>query len=276
MVTGDVASSEALHSLLEGADAVIYNIGILREFPAQGISFQDLQFEGVKRVAGIAMAQGIRRFILMSANGVQQSLTTYQRTKLAAEAHVQGLDLDWTVFRPSVIFGDPQGHTEFASMLKQQIVDPPLPIPLFHKGILPHNAGGFTLSPVHVNDVSAAFVGALEKPETVRHTYTLGGPHDLSWKQILSTISEVSGKRKLMLPVPAAGPGLAASLLDRYTWFPISHDQIRMLLAGNTCSGDEIFKLCGITPKPFSAEHLGYLTRESETLHKGSQTLHES
>jgi NADH dehydrogenase len=256
---GDVKNAAALHKLVEGADAVIYNIGILREFPAQGISFKELQFTGVKRVADIALSQGVRRFIHMSANAVEQSLTLYQRTKLAAEAHIQGLDLDWTIFRPSVIFGDPRGGFEFASMLKQQIFDSPLPIPLFYKGLLPQDAGSFALSPVHVEDVAAAFVGALENSQTLHQTYTLGGPSDLNWKQIFHILCEVSGRSKPMLPVPAAAPGLAASLLDRFPWFPISRDQIRMLLAGNTCRGDVIFDLCGIKPKPFIAENLGYL-----------------
>lgn len=272
-VLGDISNSEAMQDLLKGVDAVIYNIGILREFTSQGISFKELQFEGVVRAAGIAASQGVRRFILMSANGVEQCLTRYQRTKLAAEAHVQGLDMDWTIFRPSVIYGDPQGRLEFASMLKQQIIDSPLPIPLFHQGILPKNPGGFALSPVHVQDVAAAFVGALERPETIRQTYTLGGPHNMSWKQILSVICEVSGKHKLMMPVPATGPQFAAALLDKYAWFPISRDQIQMLLAGNTCSGDEIFSLCGIEPKPFNEEHLQYLKTDAALPNKGAQKL---
>ena len=261
---GDITDTTALHKLLEAVDAVIYNIGILREFPERGISFRELQYSGVRRVAEIALAQGVRRFIHMSANGVEQSLTPYQRTKLAAEAHLQDLELDWTIFRPSVIFGNPRGRFEFASMLKQQLIDSPLPIPLFHEGLLPRHAGGFALSPVHVEDVAAAFVGALDNPLTLHQTYTLGGPEDLTWRQIMSILCRVSGRAKLMLPVPAAAPGLAASLLERFPWFPISRDQIRMLLAGNTCRGDAIFELLGIAPRSFSPEHLGYLTEGSD------------
>jgi NADH dehydrogenase len=264
LTPGDVDDTTALHRLLEDTDAVIYNIGILREYPAQGISFADLQFNGVKRVAEVAQAQGVRRFIHMSANGVEQSLTPYQRTKLAAEAHLKGLDMDWTIFRPSVVFGDPRGRFEFASMLKQQIIDPPLPIPLFHKGLLPQDAGGFALSPVHVEDVAAAFAGALDNPATLHQTFPLGGPQDLTWKQIMGILCEVSGKSKPMLPVPAAAPGFAASILDRFPWFPISRDQIRMLLAGNTCRGDAIFDLLGIQPRPFDPAHLDYLTGRTD------------
>jgi NADH dehydrogenase len=252
-----------MRKLIAGADAVIYNIGILREFPSAHITFEKSQRIGAVRAADLAVECGVRRFLLMSANGVELTATDYQRTKLAAEEHLKSLDLDWTIFRPSVIFGDPQGREEFASMLKRDILDSPMPAPLFYTGLLPRDAGAFEFSPVHVRDVAAAFVGALEETATHGHTYTLGGPATLSWKDILSTIASACGTTKLMLPVPAIGPMMAAAFFDRYAWFPISRDQIRMLTLGNVCDGDAIFDLLGIRATPFDAGNLKYLTAKA-------------
>jgi NADH dehydrogenase len=258
-VTGDLEAEEALRRLLEGSDAVIYNVGILREFPQRGITFDRLQRTGAVRVIDMALKEGPRRFLLMSANGTRADGTPYQRSKFAAEEHLTSSDLDWTVFRPSVIFGDPRGRSEFASQLKAQIIDPPLPAPLFFSGLDPRQAGEFALSPVHVQDVASAFVGSLERRETFGRSYTLGGPQDLSWKEILSVIAESAGTHKLMLPAPAWIPQLTAGFLEGFSWFPVTRDQIRMLLEGNTCSGDEIFGLLGIEPHPFTPETLTYL-----------------
>jgi len=260
LVAGALKDREAVRKVIEDADAVIYNIGILREYPHQGITFQELQFEGAARAADLAVECGARRFILMSANGVELAATKYQCTKLAAEDYVKKLDLDWTVMRPSVIFGNPQGKSEFASMLRRDIIASPLPAPLFYTGLWPVDAGSFELSPVHVRDVADAFVRALEEKATFRRTFTLGGPRTLSWKDILLTISRAIGKRKLMLPVPAFGPSMAAALFDRFPWFPISRDQIRMLMVGNQCRGDEIFDLLGIEAEPFNPANLQYLS----------------
>ncbi|MCG7929421.1 MAG: NAD(P)H-binding protein [Candidatus Thiodiazotropha lotti] len=262
---GSLDDTNSLKAMLEGKDAVIYNIGILRAYPAQGITFENLQYKGVVTTAALAQEMGVKRFILMSANGVDLKLTPYQLSKAAAEDHLKQSDLDWTIFRPSVIFGNPLGRTEFASMLKRDIIDPPFPAPLFFEGINPQHAGEFQLSPVHVEDVAKAFIQALHLPETVGKTYTLGGPEDLSWQEILKRIAQVNGKTKVMLPVPAIAPSMAAMLLDRYSWFPISRDQIRMLTKGNTCRGDEIFNLCGIQPKSFSPDHLQYLLNKRST-----------
>ena len=65
-----------------------------------------------------------------------------------------------------------------------------------------------------------------------------------------------------MLPVPACAVSAAAALLERFPSFPITRDQIRMLLEGNTCPPDDLVGL-GIEPQPFEVATLGYLASAS-------------
>jgi len=258
-VSGDVGDLRALERCASGADAVIYLIGILREDPARGATFEELQWRGVERTIAAAKTAGVRRFLLMSANGVKANGTPYQRTKFLAEEALKTSGLDWTIFRPSVIFGDPQGHMEFCSQLKRDIIDSPLPAPLFYPGLLPLNAGGFELAPVAVGDVAAAFALALARPDTIGETYPLCGPRAHTWKDILGTIAAACGRTKLMLPAPALAVQAAAAVLDRFPWFPITRDQITMLLEGNECEEGNGFERLGLLPSPFDAEALAYL-----------------
>ncbi|PQJ95578.1 NAD(P)H-binding protein [Chromatium okenii] len=259
LVYGQVADSSALNECLTGADAVIYLIGILREFPAQGITFEALQYQGVVDTIAAAQATGVNRFVLMSANGIHADGTAYQRTKYQAEQALKASGLRWTIFRPSVIFGDPQGRMEFCSQLKQDIIDSPLPAPLFYQGLSPLNAGSFELAPVSVEDVAAAFTLALTETRTESQTYSLCGAQRYSWKAILQTIAAASGKSKWMVPAPAFAIQTMAGLLDRYAWFPISRDQLQMLLEGNVCNENDGFARLGLTPTPFNAAQLRYL-----------------
>ncbi len=261
IVRGEVGDRAALGECLAGTDAVIYLIGILREFPARGISFDALQRLGVEDTIAAAQQQGVGRFILMSANGVRPDGTPYQVSKYQAEVAVKASGLKWTIFRPSVIFGDPRGRMEFCSQLKKDIIDSPLPAPLFYAGMLPRDAGGFELAPVSIDDVTAAFLLALTEPRTESQTYSLCGPQRLSWKAILTTIAAASGKSKLMLPAPAMAIKATAGLLDRFPWFPISRDQIQMLMEGNVCSENDSFARLGLVPTPFGVDQLGYLNR---------------
>ncbi len=259
IVQGDVEDRASLNDCLAGADAVIYLIGILREFPARGVTFDALQHQGVVKTIVAAQAQGVERFLLMSANGIHADGTPYQRTKYQAEQALKASSLRWTIFRPSVIFGDPQGRMEFCSQLKKDIIDSPLPAPLFYRGLLPTNAGGFELAPVSVGDVATAFTLALAESRTESQTYSLCGPQRYSWKAILNTIAAASGKHKLMMPAPVLPIQAAASLFDRYPWFPISRDQIQMLMEGNVCHDNDSFARLGLTPTPFGVDQLTYL-----------------
>lgn len=127
----ETLDERAISEVLDGADAAIYNIGLLREFPARGVRLRELHFEAARRVMGSAVRSGVKRFVLMSANGVNAQGTTYQRTKYMAEEYLKTTGLDWMIFRPSVIFGDPRGRTEFATRLYREILCSPLPAPVW-------------------------------------------------------------------------------------------------------------------------------------------------
>jgi uncharacterized protein YbjT (DUF2867 family) len=259
LVTGDIANPAAVRSAIDGADAVIYNIGILREFPAQDVTYEALHFEGARRAMDAAEQAGVRRFLLMSANGVKADGTGYQRSKYMAEQYLAITELDWTIFRPSVLFGDPRGRMEFATQLYRDIVRSSLPAPLFFDGMLPLHAGMFRLSPVHVKDVASAFVKALDMPETAGRIIALGGPDALTWKDILQTIARATGTSKWTVPTPVLLlKGLAATL-DQYAFFPITRDQLTMLMEGNTCDAQDLLRTFGLAPTPFDATSLSYL-----------------
>ena len=69
-VSGAIDNPEAVRRTIAGADAVIYNIGIIRAYPRQGITFKALHLDGARLAMDMAGEAGARRFLLMSANGV--------------------------------------------------------------------------------------------------------------------------------------------------------------------------------------------------------------
>lgn len=259
LVNGDIADQGAVQAAVAGADAVIYNIGILREFPARGVTYEALHFDGARRAMDAAEQAGVRRFLLMSANGVKADGTGYQRTKYMADQYLAITGLDWTVFRPSVLFGDPRGRMEFATQLYRDVVRSPLPAPLFFDGVLPMNAGMFRMSPVHVKDVASVFVKALAMPETIGRIFTLGGPEALTWKAIVQIIARAAGTTKWAFPAPVMLLKGLAAVLDPYAYFPVTRDQLTMLMEGNTCDGYEAFRIFDIAPTPFDEASLSYL-----------------
>ena len=257
---GDIRDLKTIEITLKDTDAVIYNIGIIRQFPKKGITFEAIHFEGAKHCIDVANHLGIKRFILMSANGVKFDGTIYQSTKFLADQYVKNTELEWTIFRPSLIFGDPKGKQEFCSQLRDDMLSLPLPAPLFFEGLIPWAAGQFEMSPIHIKDVASIFVKALDMEKTIGKIYELGGSESYNWIELIDIISESSRKKKWKIPAPVIPIKIAASIFERFPFFPITKDQLTMLLEGNTCDSTIAFKDFEVDPISFSIENLEYLT----------------
>ena len=257
---GDVSDNKTIEDTIRDVDAIIYNIGLIRQFPRKGITFENIHFEGAKLCIDTASKIGVKRFILMSANGVKYEGTKYQSTKFLADQYLKNSTLDWTIFRPSLIFGNPKGKIEFCTQLRDDMLGLPIPAPLFFDGININNAGKFSMSPIHISDVAQFFIKCLDMKETYGKIYNLGGPKNYNWIEIIDSISKASAKDKWKIPAPVEPIKLAAMLLDWLPLFPITKDQLTMLLEGNTCDSSVAFDEFDIEPTEFSAENLSYLS----------------
>ena len=258
LMAGSINSSRSIYDGLANCDAVIYCVGILREFPQQGVTFESTQFDGVASTVDAARVNGISRFLLMSANGVKISGTPYQQTKKRAEDFLIASGLKSTIFRPSVIFGDPRERMEFATQLFRDMVEKPIPAIEFFNG-RDRASGAIRMSPVHVKDVARAFVASLNDTSTIGKTYCLGGPENLTWLEMIRRIAEATGRKKWIVPVPVMAMKLAASLFGWLPFFPVTRDQLTMLAEGNTANPEVIESLTGNAPLDFSPRHLDYL-----------------
>jgi NADH dehydrogenase len=250
-VAGELETSDALTKVLEGCDAAIYNVGLIREFPHRGITFERTQYEGLVDTVAAAKRVGVSRLMLMSAIGVKDPGTKYQQTKHRAEQHALDSGLDVTVLRPSVIFGDPRGTMEIATQLYRDMVRPPVPAVSFQ---------GVQMSPVHIEDVAAAFAAVLADSETIGKTIELAGPEALSWDEMLRRVAAAAGKSKILLPMPLWIMRIGATLFDWLPFYPVTRDQLTMLAEGNIGNSDMLEDLIGHKAQAFSENTLTYLT----------------
>jgi len=236
---GDATDPASLEGALLNCDAVIHLIGIIREFPNRDITFQKLHVEATRNLLQAAGSQGVKRFIHMSANGSRADAETdYHRTKWQAEEAVRASGLDWTIFRPSLIFG---AHGEFVTMLADLIRKLPV-VPVF-------GDGRYRMTPVAVGDVAKGFVAALRRSDTVGKIYHCGGAKSYTYDEMLDAFGKVLGKprvRKIHQPLGLMKP--VVSLFESIPAFPITSGQLTMLLEGNECDPTPWSKDFGITP----------------------------
>lgn len=246
---GDVTRLDSFAAAVEGCEATINLVGIIREFPGRGVTFEKLHVEATKNVLDAARKAGVRRHFQMSALGTRPGATSaYHRTKYRAEELVRASGLDWTIFRPSLIFGPKDA---FVNMLAGYVRSFPA-VPVIGDGT-------YRLQPVSVDDVARCYALALEMPDTVGKTFELCGPDRFTYNEILDTIGRVLGKGHLLkVPNPVGLMKLIVPLMQGFSFFPLTMDQITMLLEENICASPwpELF---GFEPAPFEEGIRKYL-----------------
>ncbi|BBO16006.1 NADH dehydrogenase (ubiquinone) 1 alpha subcomplex, subunit 9 [Candidatus Brocadia pituitae] len=241
IVHGDISDAGSLQGKLAGCDAVINLVGIIREFPGKRVTFEKLHYEGTANLVKVAREQGIQRFIQMSALGARRDgKTQYQQTKFRAEECIKDSGLDYTIFRPSIIYGPGDKFVNlFAGMLKTQQFVPVV------------GNGRYQMQPVSVENVSMGFIKAIEQKDSMGKIFAVGGPEKFEFNQIIDIIGSVLCVPPHKLHIPVFIMNLAAEMLDWLPAFPVTKDQISMLLEGNTCDEKPFFNHFGIEPIEF-------------------------
>ena len=192
----DVHDFDELQSLcarVKPAGAVINLVGVLHDKPAQpyGNIFKAAHVDLPKNIMTAMQMHGLKRYLHMSALGADSNgPSMYQRSKGDGEAAVKASDLDWTIFRPSVIFGaQDQFINLFAKLTK-----------LFPAMPLANHQAQF--QPVSVDDVATAFVMSLTMPQTIRHAYDLVGSKIYTMQEIVELAARKAKTSCAIIPVP--------------------------------------------------------------------------
>ncbi|MBU3581942.1 complex I NDUFA9 subunit family protein [Polynucleobacter sp. AP-Capit-er-40B-B4] len=240
----DVHEFDELQSLCERIDkngAVINLVGVLHDKTAQpyGKVFKVAHVDLLKNIITAMQLHGLKRYLHMSALGADShGPSMYQRSKGDGEAAVKASGLDWTIFRPSVIFGAQDQFINLFSKLTK----------LFPAMPLANHQAQF--QPVSVDDVASAFVKSLSMPQTIHHSYDLVGPTVYTMKEIVEFAARKAKTSCAIIPVPAF-VGYLQALAFEFLPGPtlMSRDNIasmqlpNTLPAGGVDSLTEVFKM---------------------------------
>lgn len=225
-VTGDILQPAEWEAQLREAEACVHCIGILREFPDKGVTFEKLHYQATLNLVRACGKVGVKRYIHISANGVEKTATTgYMRSKAKAEQAVRSSSLDWTILRPSVVYGGRPGRHNFVSMLRSSMKAAPA-FPYFGNG-------QYRLAPVSAWEVAETIRRCLDQPSTVEKILHLGGDEVYTYKALLHLMAESGGYKITLFSLPAWLMNVAAGALGGFSWFPLTQEMLKMLLRGN-------------------------------------------
>lgn len=203
---------------LKNIDAVINCVGIIGETGSQ--RFEPLHTLAPSALFRACAQAGIRRVLQISALGADDTaFSAYHLSKRAADDALRGLDLDWFVLRPSLIYGKGGKSAELFMRLARLPV-----IPVIGDGLQ-------KLQPVHISDVVATVMHCLTSPE-IRKTLDIVGTETVTfieWLQWMRRAQGLPPAPVLRVPFPLA---LAVSRVARHFNTMLQPENLRMLQTG--------------------------------------------
>jgi NADH dehydrogenase len=245
-----VTDDAGVAAAVAGAEVVVNLVGILHE--TRKATFKAVQGEAPGRIGRAAAASGARAVVQLSAIGADPaSPSAYARSKAEGEQAVRAAFPAATVLRPSIVFGPEDAFFNRFAALARFV--PALPL---------YGGGETKFQPVHVGDVADAVMAALDRPEAAGRTYELGGPRVYSFRELLAYILTVTGRSRLLMPLPWSVGRMQARVFELLPNPPLTRDQLLLLQRDNVVApGALTLADLGIQPKAVEAIVPGYLAR---------------
>jgi uncharacterized protein YbjT (DUF2867 family) len=249
--TGDVTHAGGLDAAVAGVDAVVHLVALPRDWDG-GASLRLVNTEGTRNVVVAAKAAGVRRFVHLGALGVEDDPRLhYASSKARAEALVRESGLDWTILKPSLLFGERDG---FFNILAGLVRMSPLVVPV-------PGDGRSRFQPLAIEDLARAVVLSLKDPATVGRNLELGGPRIWTYREILAEVLGALDTHRMIVPMPVPLISLVAGAAELVRLpFPVATDQLRQLRLDNVGPLTGFRDAFGFEPLDM-AGRLGYLRR---------------
>jgi uncharacterized protein YbjT (DUF2867 family) len=246
----DVYDEAQLSERFRGKDAVVNLVGILNERGFGGSGFRRAHTELTRVVLQAARSAGVKRLLQVSALKASPDAPSYYlRSKGEAERLIResGAHLDWTIFKPSVMFGPGDSFLNRFAVLLASV---PFAFPLARP-----NA---RFQPVLVDDVIEAMLRCLRGGLSDGQTYELGGPKVYTLREIVGLVAKLTGQRRWIIGLPDFLSRLQGAVMNFVPSRPFSSDNFRSLTIDSVCSDDGFTRL-GIKPQSMMASARQYL-----------------
>jgi uncharacterized protein YbjT (DUF2867 family) len=241
LAQGDVTDVASLDRAASGVETIVHLVAIRQGRPEQ---FRRIMVEGTRALLAAAKAEGVARFVHMSALGTSaetKDAVPYYGAKWENEQQVQASGLPWVIFRPSFVFGPDGGILPtFAKLAKLAPVTPIV------------GSGRQRIQPVWAADLAKLFAEATVRNDVTGRLFEVGGPDVVSWNEFWERLKRARGLRRPSIHVPVALMKANALLTERLPGdIPLTRDLLKMLeLGDNVVSNDDTVRTFALPLMP--------------------------
>jgi uncharacterized protein YbjT (DUF2867 family) len=243
-VACDYSDRKSIAAAVEGADFVVNTVGVLYE-KKKG-DFTRVHMEFPREIAKACKKFDVKRFVHVSALGVDKAGSEYAASKLAGEKAVTKAFPAVSILRPSIVFGpDDSFFNMFAELAR-------------FTPVLPLIGGGHTkFQPVYVGDVADAVMACVDAPaKTVcGQTFELGGPEVFTFRELFEVMFKYTRRPRMLVSLPYKAAKIEAFFLQMLPKPLLTMDQVESLKTDNVVA-DKALKLTDLWLKPTGLEQI--------------------
>ncbi|MBM7571376.1 NAD-dependent epimerase/dehydratase family protein [Aquibacillus albus] len=207
------------------------------------INIASLGFGHGPNIVNACEEVGVKRSIFVSTTGIFTKLNPDSKgIRLAAEKLIKESNLDYTIIRPTMIYGTSKDRNMWR-LVKYLKRLPVLPI---------LGSGTYLQQPVYVKDLAIAIVSAYEKNISIKKAYNISGDKALSYNEVVDITGKALGKKVVKIHIPMK---LSYNLLKMYEKVSkrpkLKAEQVLRLNENKDFSYEEAKKDLGYNPLSF-------------------------
>ena len=191
-VVGDINDTVSVNKLLKKTKVLIHLAAVIDSKNKK--DYYKVNVQGTKNLIDSCKKNKVKRIIFVSSMAsTKDYLDDYGKSKKEAEDLIKNSGLDYTILRPSFIYG------KNSNSMKKMIsfINSFKFIPIVGNG-------EYTLNPVHVDDVVKSIISCINSKKSIKKTYDILGKSEISFNEFINAISEKYNiqKRKIHIPIP--------------------------------------------------------------------------
>jgi len=205
------------------------------------VNVASLGFGHAPGVVDAADGANIDRAIYFSTTSVFTTLPAASRSvRTDAERVIQASRTPWTIFRPTMIYGNPDDRNLIRLI---RWVDRWRIVPVF-------GPGTFLLQPVHADDLAQAVAGALSHRQSIRKAYNLSGGTVLNYNDMVQLVGTLLSRRPRLVHLPISASLITVGLIRKLPiGLKFSREQVLRLNEHKAFPHDEAGRDFGFAPR---------------------------
>lgn len=203
VVAGDVLQPETFQAALHGVETAFYLVHSM----GTGKDFEDEDRVAARNFSEAARRNGVRRIIYLGGLGEeQQELSKHLRSRQEVGQILRESGSQVIEFRASIVIGSGSLSFELIRALVQK-----LPVMLCPKWVSTPS------QPIAIEDLLSYLLAAIDLPQGPSDIFEIGGPDQVSYRELMQEYARQRGLKRWMIPVPFLSPRLSSLWLGLVT-----------------------------------------------------------